>query len=76
MVLACLQSLADVAREEAQRRKLLDQQGIEATVIIKKAADGNSAIDDSPADRPVVNQSPKKRSNFTAPIQERASKAR
>jgi hypothetical protein len=29
----CLQSLADVARQEAERRRLLDQQGIEAKVI-------------------------------------------
>ena len=29
-----LQSLVDIAREEAERRKLLEQQGIEAKVII------------------------------------------
>jgi len=30
----CMQSLADVAREEAERRRLLDQQGVEAKVIV------------------------------------------
>jgi hypothetical protein len=29
-----MQSLADVAREEAERRRLLDQQGVEAKVIV------------------------------------------
>jgi hypothetical protein len=29
----CMQSLADIAREEAERRMLLDQQGIEGKVI-------------------------------------------
>jgi len=33
LLLFSLQSLGDVAREEAERRKLLDQQGIEARVI-------------------------------------------
>jgi hypothetical protein len=59
IALACLQSLADVAREEAQRRKLLDQQGIEAKVVIKRDASGNH--EDPPAVRPVANKSPSKR---------------
>jgi hypothetical protein len=57
MALVCLQSLTDIAREEAQRRKLLDQQGIEAKVIIRKAAGGSRDTDDSPSVRPVVNKS-------------------
>jgi DNA repair exonuclease SbcCD ATPase subunit len=32
-ILLCMQSLADVARQEAERRRSLDQQGIEAKVI-------------------------------------------
>jgi hypothetical protein len=41
----CLQSLADVAREEAERRRLLDQQGIEAKVIEGGVAqDGNLTV--------------------------------
>ena len=36
-VFLCLQSLADIAREEAERRRSLDQQGIEAKVIVDVA---------------------------------------
>jgi len=38
----CLQSLTDVAREEAQRRKELEQQGIEGKVINPDAAQGGN----------------------------------
>jgi hypothetical protein len=46
LFLLCLQSLADVARQEAERRKLLDQQGIEAKVIdmVPKGSGGNLAV--------------------------------
>jgi chromosome segregation ATPase len=49
-VVLCLQSLADVARDEAERRKLLDQQGIEAKVIeVDAGQKGNLTIStDSP----------------------------
>jgi chromosome segregation ATPase len=45
-VLFCLQSLADVARQEAERRKSLDQQGIEAKVInaVPQSSGGNLAV--------------------------------
>lgn len=39
-ILFCVQSLADAARKEAERRTLLDQQGIEAKVI---NADGSQS---------------------------------
>ncbi len=46
--LFCLQSLADVAREEAERRRLLEQQGIEEKVIDPYAAqDGNITVSTS-----------------------------
>jgi len=45
---ASMQSLADVARQEAERRKLLEQQGIEAKVIKGNAehlaSDGNVTV--------------------------------
>jgi DNA-binding transcriptional MerR regulator len=45
-VLFCLQSLADVARQEAERRKSLDQQGIEAKIIdvVPQNGGGNLAV--------------------------------
>jgi DnaJ-domain-containing protein 1 len=45
-ILFCLQSLADVARQEAERRKSLDQQGIEAKIIeaVPQNGGGNLAV--------------------------------
>jgi hypothetical protein len=37
-LILCMQSLADIAREEAERRKLLEQQGIEGKVVEGDAA--------------------------------------
>ena len=45
-IFLCLQSLADVARQEEERRKALDRQGIEAKVIesVPQDSTGNLAI--------------------------------
>lgn len=51
-----MQSLADVAREEAERRRLLEQQGIEGKVIDgdakRLAPDGNLSISTAPESAP------------------------
>jgi chromosome segregation ATPase len=56
-----LQSLADVAREEAARRKLIDQQGVEAKVIESGAIpNGNlteSAVPAAPKENTVTKKS-------------------
>ena len=49
----CMHSLADIAREEAERRKLLEQQGIEGKVVGANAGemapDGNITISSVPS---------------------------
>jgi chromosome segregation ATPase len=51
LLLLCLQSLADVAREEAERRRALDQQGIEAKVIesIPQSDGGHLTLSNGPS---------------------------
>ncbi len=48
-----MQSLADIAREEAERRRLLEQQGIEGKVIegnaAQTSANGNSTVSTTPS---------------------------
>ncbi len=52
-LLLCMQSLADIAREEAERRKQLEQQGIEGKVVeangVDPARDGNITISKAPS---------------------------
>lgn len=50
LVFLCLQSLADVAREEAERRRALDLQGVEAKVIesIPQNEGGNLTLSSGP----------------------------
>jgi hypothetical protein len=61
----CMQSLMDIAREEAERRRLLEEQGIEAKVIDGRSLpDGNvstftSSASTQPKDRPKESPSPK-----------------
>jgi hypothetical protein len=63
-VFLCLQSLADIAREEAERRRSLDQQGIEAKVITSVPQDdrGNIAVSTI-----ISTTAPKKTSKESAP---------
>jgi DNA repair exonuclease SbcCD ATPase subunit len=60
LILLCVQSLADVARQEAERRRLLDQQGIEAKVIdaVTPGSGGNLAVS-SDLPRPVSRKTSK-----------------
>jgi len=61
-VVFCFQSLADVAREEAERRRLLDQQGIEGKVIdVGEVKEGNGAVSTGP-------ESPVPRSGSGKPV--------
>jgi hypothetical protein len=50
LVILCLQSLADVAREEAERRSAMDRQGVEAKVIdsIPQNENGNMTLSTGP----------------------------
>jgi hypothetical protein len=59
LLLLFLQSLADVAREEAERRKALDQQGIEAKVIesIPQSDGGRLTLSNGPP-QPKSKESP------------------
>jgi hypothetical protein len=65
-----LQSLADVAREEAERRRLMDQQGIEAKVIERDY--GSQAADRNQTQRDVPSSAPKKSSSSSS-IKDRGS---
>jgi hypothetical protein len=54
-----LQSLADVARKEAERRKQIDEQGIEVKVIQRNgppASEGNMVRAKSPRSAPLQNE--------------------
>jgi ribosome-associated translation inhibitor RaiA len=70
LLLLCVQSLADVARQEAERRRALDQQGIEAKVINTVTPDsvGNLAISSG-----VPSVAPRKTSNGSAAPKGKAS---
>jgi excinuclease UvrABC helicase subunit UvrB len=55
LAMICMQSLADAAREEAERRRLLEQQGIEGKVITSEqaqsATNGNLTLFTSPVSK-------------------------
>jgi hypothetical protein len=67
IVLLCAQSLADVAREEAARRKALEQQGIEAKVLdtIPQSNGGNLTVSDSPPSLRNNKEPPASRGKFS-----------
>jgi len=68
----CLQSLADIAREEAERRRRLEQEGIGAKVIDtippESAQNGNVSISTSP-----LPAAPKKSSGASGSAREQKS---
>ncbi len=62
------QSLADIARQEAERRRTLDQQGIEAKVVDGAVQNGNLTLSTGPSSAPS-----KKTSKASGSAKEQAS---
>jgi hypothetical protein len=61
IIVFAMQSLADVAREEAERRKQIDEQGIEVKVIERNgvpSSKGNLTTSTSPRSVPLQNDTP------------------